>query len=248
MNEPQPKPENPINLPYVPDDLTIPPGMVDDIEPLMLDVADLIYVKPNFLNKEQIQTILNYALDKNTKFLKGAVEKQSNKANNKQVVEQNLQSRDVDIIVNTQQIQQQLNKIIKEAYQQELAKRYNVEFNFFETPHILRYQQGGHYVLHNDADDLDRDKMQPKRGIDRDFSVLVYLNDDFTGGELDFPWQNLRVIPEPGMLVAFPSDYRFIHRANPVKSGTRVSIVSWGSIKKAKDDPNTPKPDSIVYL
>ena len=72
----------------------------------------------------------------------------------------------------------------------------------------------------------------------RDVSVLLYLNDKFSGGNLHFPTQNVEIRPEPGLFVAFPSSY--LHAALPVDSGERLVIVSWSAaigtsrIKRAK--------------
>ena len=65
--------------------------------------------------------------------------------------------------------------------------------------------------------------------MDRDVSVLVYLDNDYTGGELVFPNFGLRLEPRAGMLVAFPSDHRYCHSARPVTSGMRHVIVSWAA-------------------
>ena len=46
------------------------------------------------------------------------------------------------------------------------------------------------------------------------------------GGELYFRLQNLNVKPEEGDLFIFPSNYMYPHRAMPVKSGTKYSIVT----------------------
>ena len=64
----------------------------------------------------------------------------------------------------------------------------------------------------------------------RDFASIVYLNDDYEGGELHLVEQNYTIKPKPGMLVAFPSDHKFLHAALPTTSGIRYVIVSWAGI------------------
>jgi hypothetical protein len=39
------------------------------------------------------------------------------------------------------------------------------------------------------------------------FFAPVYLNADFTGGELVFPDVDVVIIPKPGLLVGFPSNH-----------------------------------------
>ena len=62
-------------------------------------------------------------------------------------------------------------------------------------------------------------------------SLIVYLNDDFEGGELVFPQHNLTIKPEKGMLIAFPGNLYFHHEVKEVKSGTRKTISLWTKFK-----------------
>ena len=66
--------------------------------------------------------------------------------------------------------------------------------------------------------------------IDRDLSVLIYLNDDFEGGEVNFSNFGFDIKPSSGLLIAFPSDHRYLHAAQLVTSGVRYAIVSWAAI------------------
>lgn len=63
----------------------------------------------------------------------------------------------------------------------------------------------------------------------RDISLLIYLRDDFEGGELHFKRLNYSLKPKAGMLVWFPSDVRFEHMAKPVTHGNRLAIISWAT-------------------
>ena len=46
--------------------------------------------------------------------------------------------------------------------------------------------------------------------------------------------QNFRIKPRPGMLLAFPSDHRYLHAALPTVSGIRYVIVSWAAVLGSK--------------
>ena len=61
----------------------------------------------------------------------------------------------------------------------------------------------------------------------RSISAIVYLNDDYKGGEIEFPNFNVKIKPESGMLILFPSNYAYTHIAHPVTSGTKYAIVTW---------------------
>ena len=57
-------------------------------------------------------------------------------------------------------------------------------------------------------------------------SVVVYLNDDYEGGEIWFPRMDGLVIkPEPGDIVVFPSTYIYEHASQPMVSGIKYSVV-----------------------
>ena len=114
------------------------------------------------------------------------------------------------------------------AFQQWIPEAYGDEIEWFEWPDILKYGPGGRYDLHADADLRDPGTGEWRRVQDRDYSLLIYLNDEFAGGAIEFPRFSYRLKPRRGMLVAFPSDHRYVHAALPVTSGIRYVIVSWG--------------------
>lgn len=57
------------------------------------------------------------------------------------------------------------------------------------------------------------------------FGVAIYLNDDFTGGELVYPELNLTVKPRPRNMVIHKAQY--LHKVLPVTSGSRYSIATF---------------------
>ena len=62
-------------------------------------------------------------------------------------------------------------------------------------------------------------------------SMCLYLNSDFTGGELVFTKLNNSYSPKKGDLIVFPSDYS--HKTNPVLTGERYVLAMWTT-----EDPN----------
>ena len=82
--------------------------------------------------------------------------------------------------------------------------------------HLLKYEAADHYQPHRDTG----------LGFDaRYFSVVCYLNDDFTGGRTLFPPLNYAVTPEAGKAILFPSNY--LHGSEPVIEGRKFVLVSW---------------------
>ena len=106
------------------------------------------------------------------------------------------------------------------------CRRYSEEFPLFSVQHmtdfrINRYSEGGFMSRH--VDNIHHSHGQ-QYGYPQ-VSVLLYLNDDYEGGE--FYVANKRYEPEKGSGIIFPSNFMFPHEAKTVTKGTRWSIVEW---------------------
>jgi len=93
-----------------------------------------------------------------------------------------------------------------------------------ERPQFLRYEKGDFFVRHQDGNtqQLDFDHLRVRR-----ISIVVFLNDSFSGGTLNF-YDSTTTFPlkgETGLLVAFTADT--FHEVVPVTSGERFTIISW---------------------
>lgn len=82
---------------------------------------------------------------------------------------------------------------------------------------LLRYKEGEFYGRHCD------DVTQQHRVV----SGLIYLNDDYEGGELNFPDFDLKIKPEAGAVVLFPSNFVYVHESLPVTKGTKYCVTTW---------------------
>jgi predicted 2-oxoglutarate/Fe(II)-dependent dioxygenase YbiX len=116
-----------------------------------------------------------------------------------------------------QNIHNQFNMILLAAavpYQQ----RYNIREPLYHEPYaILRYKQSQEYKVHYDSSTT----------MGRCLSALVYLNSDYEGGDLEFPNFGLRIKPQAGMLILFPSNFAYAHASTPVLKGTKYALVTW---------------------
>jgi predicted 2-oxoglutarate/Fe(II)-dependent dioxygenase YbiX len=140
----------------------------------------------------------------------------------------------------------QVTDLVRRAYCGPIENFFKRRLRWFERPQILRYQPGGFYRTHSDADAWVKPEQRWNRVLDRDLSLLIYLDDNYQGGELVFPNFNFRLRPRAGMLVAFPADYRYLHGAMPVITGARHVIVSWSSLEDvAQIHPDAPQ-DAVI--
>ena len=105
-----------------------------------------------------------------------------------------------------------------------------------EVIHIVKYEVGGEYKTHHDffppSEEYSSTAM--KQGGQRVITCLFYLNDDFEGGETEFPTKKIKVTPKTGRLLMWsnihPSgqlDYESLHAGLPVISGTKWIAVVW---------------------
>ena len=98
------------------------------------------------------------------------------------------------------------------------ARRYGIhEGLWHEGYSLLKYRGGEEYKRHYDGG----------TGIGRAISALVYLNDDYEGGEIEFPFFNVKIKPQAGMMLLFPSNYAYTHIAHPITNGTKYALVTW---------------------
>ena len=78
------------------------------------------------------------------------------------------------------------------------------------------------------------DEFDQIMGAFKQIGVDVHLADEKyfpVGGDFIFPEHHIRVRPEPGMLVCFPSSHHYMHGVEPVTRGKRYSIVCWATVK-----------------
>jgi predicted 2-oxoglutarate/Fe(II)-dependent dioxygenase YbiX len=127
--------------------------------------------------------------------------------------------------------QQVLDAVVARAFEHHIVPATGQKVAWYEQPQVLRYAPGGFYKHHADAYILVPELGAWRKAVDRDISMLIYLNDDYEGGELDFRRLFFRMRPKAGMLVWFPSDVRYEHMAMQVTSGRRYCIVSWAAVE-----------------
>jgi len=143
-------------------------------------------------------------------------------------------------------LRKMINNRISDAFKQ-AAQVTGRSIAWYETPNILRYQSGGYYQRHADSCLVDPASNTWFKTSDRDLSLLLYLNEDFTGGGLSFINFNYQYRPRAGEVVIFPSDNRYEHRAEVVNSGVRYAIVSWAAFTNNPRVCDKP-PDEAIHV
>jgi predicted 2-oxoglutarate/Fe(II)-dependent dioxygenase YbiX len=98
------------------------------------------------------------------------------------------------------------------------AQQFGIEEEiFFEGFNVLKYSGGQEYKAHYDGGPSTKRYMSP----------ILYLNDDYEGGEIEFVNFGLKIKPKANTLMIFPANYAYTHIAHPVTKGTKYAIVTW---------------------
>lgn len=114
--------------------------------------------------------------------------------------------------------------------EREIRTRYKVRAEPV-GPAIVRWLPGQFQLPHADKELHEG----PDAGTPNDFphydiGALYYLNDDYEGGELYFPKQDLEFKPEAGSAYFFPGDLHYIHGVREIKSGIRYTSPAFWNI------------------
>jgi hypothetical protein len=86
----------------------------------------------------------------------------------------------------------------------------------YERVFVAQYQPGDSFQVHSDGVYV-RDP-----GVSSIFSVLIYLNGDFEGGETNFPDLKRVITPEAGAALIFGHAHR--HAGQPIASGVKYAL------------------------
>ena len=108
-----------------------------------------------------------------------------------------------------------INKTISKAITESslsYANDYNIDIGSLMPISISKYLTGKSMGPH--VDDYGN-------GDNPNISVVLYLNNNYEGGGLYFKEQNIKIKPEPGSIVIFPSVEPYYHESLPIESGVK---------------------------
>lgn len=97
------------------------------------------------------------------------------------------------------------------------------------STHFVKWITGMNSKLHCDCEKPDGTPALAADFYTYNVSVLMYPNDEYTGGEITFPDYDLVVKPLPGDMIMFPGNGAYKHTVEKVTSGIRYTMPSWYS-------------------
>ena len=97
------------------------------------------------------------------------------------------------------------------------ARYWGINVVYYEAFNFVKYEgEGTHFNIHADHGPA----------YNCTVSAVIYINDDYEGGDLKFPrLDNLVYKPRVGDIAVFPSNYIYEHASLPMKSGTKYCVV-----------------------
>lgn len=114
------------------------------------------------------------------------------------------------------------------------SEKTNTSINQQETPlSIIKYEKGGEYKPHYDCYGNLKDVPNEESG-DRIITGILYLNDDYLGGETEFSLENIKIKGNRGDLLEWKNlnknrtlNKKTLHAGLPVIEGTKYIVVCW---------------------
>lgn len=104
------------------------------------------------------------------------------------------------------------------------AKYWGINVVYYEAFNFVKYEGSGtHFNIHADHGPA----------YNCTVSAVIYINDDYIGGDLKFPrLDNLVYKPSVGDIAVFPSNYIYEHASLPMESGTKYCVVIMTDINE----------------
>jgi prolyl 4-hydroxylase len=112
----------------------------------------------------------------------------------------------------------------------------NAKTNYMEPLQVVKYPENGYFYHHYDVCEGSHEKcerMNLGHGP-RFMTFIIYLNDDFDGGETDFPKRNIKIKPNKGKAVLFYNTNKkgeilenSFHAGLPITKGNKWITNKW---------------------
>ncbi len=167
-------------------------------------LEDNIFCIPNFLSKEEVDIFLN--------IINGLEDKDWNKLNHLQDPDWEDKFYEYKDELVSHKIRGKLDKLLSKIPRSEV----------YGFGRILRQRPKDNMVPHVDATYDEASK------LNRDYASIIYLNDDYEGGELSYINLNIVTKPPAGSLMIFKTGSKYLHEVKMVSGDkTRYCLPAW---------------------
>lgn len=115
-------------------------------------------------------------------------------------------------------IRAMLNNIFELVYKKSV-ELYGVDINNFEqySLHVVKFIEGFYLQPHVDTLSAEENHI----------ASVYYINDDYDGGEINFPEHNLKIKPKANSVIIFPGNENYLHEVCKIFGKDRYSSAMW---------------------
>ena len=110
---------------------------------------------------------------------------------------------------------------------------------YADGANLVGWREGMFMPIHaDDAYEIEGERVLAHRA----YSGVYYLNDEFEGGGLYLPRQDVLIQPSRGMFVSLPGDARYEHAVVRISAGKRLTLPFFLTLDAARAAPGLPCP------
>jgi len=172
---------------------------LDNVKKIGNSKDNILYME-NVISEEEHQLLLNYV--KNSESWK----------------EQPWEAMTIESNDLSEEIINILKKIFKIVYKKS-TDVYDVAINYFKenSLHLVKFIEGFYLIPHTDTLSDESNHV----------ASVYYINDDYEGGEINFPGHNLKIKPKANSLIVFPGNENYLHEVLEIVDKPRYSSAMW---------------------
>jgi hypothetical protein len=94
-----------------------------------------------------------------------------------------------------------------------------------------KFPKGSFAAPHSDSSELDG---TPNAWQMNKYASILYLNDDYEGGEIYFPQHDVSIFPGAGSLLVFKGSHEFLHGVKEITRGDRYTLLGFWDDRDTK--------------
>lgn len=124
--------------------------------------------------------------------------------------------------IESQDLSKEIFEILDSIF--ELARKNSIDFYcvdldpFWKTAlHLVKFTKNFSLVPHVDTSSFEGNHI----------ASIYYINEDYSGGEINFPDHNLKIKPKSNSLIIFPGNENYLHEVLEIIEGDRYSSTVW---------------------
>jgi hypothetical protein len=118
---------------------------------------------------------------------------------------------------------------IRQRVANAIKDSYNLSEIYPDLFQVIRWFPGMEQAPH--ADDMtnspDHDQEHMQWFKHREYGAIIYLNDNYSGGNTYYPEHNFAISPQVGKLAIHPGDPEHLHGVSRVEDGVRYTLASF---------------------